>query len=179
MDRRTLLQSAAGLAIGQMAAAGAAPVAAQPEGKRGDFDFLAGRWNIHHRQLKPGGEWDEFDGDASCWTVWGGGGSIEELRIPARNFMGMGIRLLEVEKRVWSDFWVNARDGVLTTPGMTGVFVDGVGSFFADDDEAGPAIKVRGVWALITPRSCRWHQAVSRDGGSTWQENWFMDWVRA
>ena len=25
----------------------------------------------------------------------------------------------------------------------------------------------------------RWHQAVSRDGGATWEPNWFMDWRRS
>ena len=39
-------------------------------------------------------------------------------------------------------------------------------------------IKVRGVWDRITRTSCRWHQAVSRDGGNTWDVNWWMDWTR-
>lgn len=43
-------------------------------------------------------------------------GSVEELRIPARNFSGMGLRLLDVERRLWADHWVNARSGVLTPP---------------------------------------------------------------
>jgi hypothetical protein len=53
-----------------------------------------------------------------------------------------------------------------------------VGTFIADDADDGQPIKVRGVWDRITPTSCRWHQAVSRDGGKVWEENWFMDWVR-
>jgi hypothetical protein len=28
---------------------------------------------------------------------------VEELRIPVRNFNGMGLRLLDVKKRVWVD----------------------------------------------------------------------------
>ena len=31
------------------------------------------------------------------------------------------------------------------------------------------AVKVRGVWDYITPTSCRWRQAVSRDGGEAWK----------
>lgn len=150
------------------------------QGKAGDFDFLAGEWAISHRRKRtPGGaEWDTFTGEASCWTILGGIGSVEELRIPARNFSGMGLRLLDVEAGVWSDFWVNARSGVLTTPGTTGGFVDGVGTFEADDLDDGAPIKVRGVWDRITPTSCRWSQATSRDGGATWDENWIMDWTR-
>ena len=110
---------------------------------------------------------------------FGGVGSVEELRIPARGFSGMGLRLLDVGKQQWNDFWVNARSGVLTTPGMAGHFENGVGTFVSEDVDEGKPILVRGVWDRITPQSCRWHQAVSRDAGKTWQENWFMDWTRA
>lgn len=180
--RRTVLQAAAGLAIGQMAAgASRAASATNPTGgKIGDFDFLAGSWRISHRQLKTSGknEWITFNGEATCWTILGGIGSVEELRIPTRKFSGMGLRLLDVEKRIWNDYWVSATNGLLTTPGQTGIFENGVGTFVADDIDGGKPIKVRGVWDRITPRSCRWYQAISRDGGQHWEENWFMDWVR-
>lgn len=186
VSRRTALQAAAGsLAFGPLAtpAVHAAPAptpppAVRPPGRPGDFDFLSGEWKISHRRLK-GAEWDLFDGEATCWAVLGGVGSIEELRIPARNFSGMGIRLLDLETKVWSDFWVNGRVGVLAPPGMTGAFDQGIATFEADDMDGDQPIRVRGVWDRITPRSCRWHQAVSRDGGANWQPNWFMDWVRA
>lgn len=183
IDRRAVLVSAATLLLANPAldvlASPAPPDGAQ--GKPGDFDFLAGSWKIHHRRPKAGSktEWDKFEGEATCWSVLGGVGSIEELRIPARNFSGLGIRLLEVEKRVWSDFWVNARSGVLATPGQTGGFHDGVGTFTADDVHEGNPIKVRGVWDRITKTSCRWQQATSADGGKTWVTDWLMDWTRA
>jgi len=150
-------------------------------GKRGDFDFLAGSWKISHRRLLTPGtdQWDEFVGEATCWSILAGAGSIEELRIPARDFSGAGIRLLDLNTNLWSDYWVNGRFGVLTTPGMTGSFENGVGTFSADDTDGATPIKVRGIWDRITPTSCRWHQTISRDGGETWQPNWFMDWVRA
>ncbi|MEQ1513301.1 MAG: hypothetical protein ABL934_11565 [Lysobacteraceae bacterium] len=185
-SRRTLLKTAAaGLAV-CVTGAGAATTDADapaeaPYGKPGDFDFLAGEWKIRNRRLKAMGteDWDEFEGEATCWTILAGGGSVEELRIPARNFSGMGLRLLDVEKREWSDFWVNAKSGVLTTPGTTGIFIDGAGTFVADDVDGEKPIKVRGVWDRITPTSCRWHQALSYDDGKTWQGQWFMDWTRA
>ncbi len=151
------------------------------KGQAGDFDFLAGEWKIQHRWKKAqdGEAWDTFEGEATCWSILGGIGSVEELRIPARNFSGMGLRLLDVEQGVWSDFWVNARSGVLATPGTTGVFVDGAGTFEADDDDDGAPVKVRGIWDQITPSSCRWRQAISRDGGETWDETWVMHWSRA
>lgn len=189
VDRRTILKVAAasvlagGLgfvtpAAGQSVVPAPVPV---PPGNAGDFDFLAGEWKISHRRRKTAGvdEWDEFDGEATCWSILGGVGSIEELRIPARKFSGMGLRLLDVEKRIWSDFWVNGKSGVLTTPGQTGGFVDGVGTFTADDMDGDRPILVKGVWDQITPGACRWYQAVSWDAGKTWEENWVMHWVRA
>lgn len=182
-QRRTILgAAAAGAAVmlaGSGTAEGATASAKPTPGKPGDFNFLAGEWRIKHRQLPPGAkEWISFEGEATCWTILGGVGSVEELRIPARNFSGMGLRLLDVTTRVWSDFWVNAKSGVLTTPGQTGSFENGAGIFTADDVDGDKPIKVRGVWDQITLSSCRWSQAISRDGGRTWEENWVMLWTR-
>ena len=187
-QRRTLLQAAAGLAaagslgLRTTAAASAAPpaVALPPAtGKPGDFDFLTGNWTIKNRQLK-NGAWEAFDGEATVRGILAGIASVEELRIPSRNFSGMGLRLLDVEKKLWADHWVNAKSGVLTPPPSWGSFVNGVGTWDLDetDGDNQPTI-VRGVWDRITPASCRWYQAVSRDGGKTWAENWLMDWTRA
>jgi hypothetical protein len=149
-------------------------------GKPGDFDFLSGEWRIHHRQPKAGSnEWIEFDGEATVHGVLAGVGSVEELRIPARKFSGMGLRLLDVEKKVWADHWVNANSGVMTAPGVLGSFENGAGIFVSDDEEDGKPVKWVGVWDLITPKSCRWRQAVTRDSGKTWQQTWLMDWRRA
>ncbi len=52
----------------------------------------------------------------------GGTWKLEELRIPARQFAGMGLRLLDIENGIWTDFWVNAKSPVLTTPGLQGEF---------------------------------------------------------
>lgn len=184
MQRRTLLRALAGTVAGPFLLSLPTIAVAEdqpPPGKAGDFDFLAGSWKIHHRKLKTaaGNDWDEFPGEATCWSILGGVGSIEELRIPERKFSGMGLRLLDLEKHVWSDYWVSGNSGVLTTPGMTGGFANGVGTFTADDSDDDQPIKVRGIWDRITPTSCRWRQGSSRDGGKTWKEDWFMDWVRA
>ncbi|MES3024635.1 MAG: hypothetical protein V4857_23950 [Pseudomonadota bacterium] len=155
--------------------------AARPVGKPGDFDFLSGSWTIQHRQLKSSNPdvWDAFEGEATCWSILDGVASIEELRIPARQFSGMGLRLLNREKQVWSDFWVNAKSGAMLAPGVEGYFQDGQGIFVSEDRDGEHAIQVRGVWDNISPTSCRWQQASSRDGGRSWQPNWVMDWVRA
>lgn len=184
MNRRHVLQLAAGLTAGSLllpAITLSAQPTTPPPGKPGDFDFLTGNWKIHNKKQKAPGsaEWDEFPGESTCWSILGGIASIEELRIPAKNFSGMGLRMLDVQKKVWSDFWVNAKSGELTTPGTLGGFTDGVGIFESEDMDGDKTIRFRGVWDRITPLSCRWYQATSRDNGKTWEINWSMDWTRA
>jgi hypothetical protein len=109
-----------------------------------------------------------------------GVGSVEELRFPATGFVGMGLRLLDLDRKIWNDFWVGGTSGVLTTPGAPGEFENGVGIFISDDTtDDGKAMKVKGVWDRISPNSHRWWQAYSVDGGKNWKDTWFMDWVRA
>ncbi len=180
VQRRIILQATAGLAMAS--SLGSSPAHARAlkpvaNGKAGDFDFLTGEWTIKNRQIKDGA-WVNFDGEATVTSILAGLVSIEELRIPQRNFSGMGLRMLDVEQKLWADYWVNSKTGVLAPPPAWGSFVKGVGTWDSDDEDAGKPIIVRGVWDRITPSSCRWYQAVSRDDGKSWQENWVMDWTR-
>ena len=76
------------------------PVPARPAmptpGRPGDFAFLDGRWRIRNLKRRSTG-WDRFDGEARCFSILGGIGSVEELLIPARDFSGMGLRMLDIE----------------------------------------------------------------------------------
>lgn len=184
LPRRSLLTTAAALAVAQVAlpagaleqtTGGDAP--ARGRARPGDFDFLTGEWQIRHRRLVDG-QWDAFDGEASCWSILGGRAHIEELRIPARDFAGSGIRLLDMAKALWADYWVNAKSGVLNLPPALGSFVDGAGVFESADTDQGQPIIVRGVWDRITGDGHRWHQSLSRDAGASWEMNWEMFWQR-
>ncbi|MBN8506563.1 MAG: hypothetical protein J0L58_19025 [Burkholderiales bacterium] len=179
--RALLLQAAAAGGLGAGAAA-AAPASASaptpPPGRPGDFDFLTGEWRIHNRRPKAEGGFDEFPGEATVIRLLDGAASIEELRIPAKGFSGLGLRFFDPKAQLWRDIWMNAKHGIAEGPGMPGHFVDGAGIFEADDKDGETPIKVRGIWDQITPRSCRWRQGVSRDGGRTWTFNWWMDWTR-
>lgn len=180
IERRAVLQIAAGLAAASAIGPASARADAKPPratGKPGDFDFLTGRWKIANRQRKGDG-WDEFEGESTVFSILGGIASVEELRIPARDFSGMGLRLLDVERKLWADFWVNAKNGVMGSAPVWGSFVDGVGTWDGDDVVDEKPLIVRGAWDRITAKSCRWYQAVSRDDGRTWEENWVMRWTR-
>lgn len=151
----------------------------KPPGKPGDFDFLQGDWKIANRQRKASGEWIEFPGESTCRTILKGVASIEELRIPVNDFSGMGLRTLDVENRVWSDIWMNAKSGVVVAPGVPGYFENGAGIFDSEDVEDGKPVIWRGIWDEITANSCRWRQGASRDGGKTFDYTWIMHWTRA
>lgn len=178
-DRRTLIGATTTLllagAAGNVQAQEMPPARVVPPGSPGEFNFLHGEWRISHRKRREGG-WDEFEGEATCWTILNGVGSVEELRIPAREFSGLGLRVLDVENRIWSDFWVNAKSGVVTTPGTTGGFFNGVGVFLSEHEENGQTVLTRSLWDRITETSHRWLQSYSRDSGATWDDDWIMEW---
>lgn len=158
------------------------PVPALPAtptpGKPGDFAFLDGHWRIRHLKRRATG-WDRFEGEARCFSILGGIGSVEELLIPARDFSGLGLRMLDVEKRQWSDHWVNAKSGVVGAPGQTGSFEGGAGLFASRYEEGGKAMQSIGIWDRIGNGVCRWRQVYSGDGGQTWEHDWVMHWRRA
>lgn len=177
-QRRTLMQIAAGAAAAsQFRMSSAGTPSRSGTGKPGDFDFLSGNWTIRNNRLK-GGKWDQFDGEATVVGILGGVASVEELRIPSRNFSGMGLRILDLERKSWADYWCNGGNGVLT-PATWGGFSNGAGTWDAQETEEGKPVIVRGVWDQVTPISCRWRQLLSRDGGVLWEENWIMHWQRS
>ncbi|KKJ93971.1 hypothetical protein [Micromonospora sp. HK10] len=148
----------------------------------GDFDFLVGSWAVANRRLTErhvgSDEWDEFPGTAVARSFFDGAGSFDEIHFPTRGFSGATVRIRDAETGLWSIYWMNSQRGVLEQPPMVGRFVDGVGTFFADDTDQGQPIRCRFIWSRITPTSCRWEQAFSTDGERTWETNWIMDNTR-
>lgn len=145
----------------------------------GDFDFLAGEWNIRHKRLKSGtkDEWLRFDSGATVHRVLNGMGSIEELRKADGGDMGMGVRIWLSEQKKWADHWTSVGNGVVNAPQL-GEFIDGEGVFISEAEVDGVKWQYRGVWDRITSESCRWHQSASSDSGKSWEWNWWMEWTR-
>ncbi len=145
----------------------------------GDFDFLTGDWHIRHMRLKGGtkDEWQHFDSSATVHRVLGGMGSVEELRKADGSYMGMGVRVWRPELEQWADHWTSADTGIVNDPQL-GQFIGGEGVFTSDYEIDGTNWKYRGVWDRITSDSCRWHQSASKDGGNSWEWNWWMEWIR-
>ncbi|MEU7935462.1 hypothetical protein [Micromonospora echinofusca] len=149
----------------------------------GDFDFLAGTWNVANRRLRErhvgGDDWDEFPGLSVARGFFGGAGSFDEITFPTRGFSGATVRIFDPAAGSWSIYWMSSRRGMLELPPVVGRFVDGVGTFLADDVDEQRPVRCRFVWSAITPTSCRWEQAFSTDGERTWETNWVMEFTRA
>jgi hypothetical protein len=161
-------------------ASAAAPASAQPPAGDGskDFDWEIGTWATHVRVLRNplSGEapnWVEFDGTSVVHALSGGQANLVELDVagPAGRIQGVSLRLYNVEARQWSLNFASMRDGLLTAP-QVGGFTGGRGEFQGPDTLGGRAILVRFVISDVTPKSARFEQSYSADGGKTWEVNW-------
>ena len=150
-----------------------------------DFDFLVGEWRVQHRRLKErlakNNEWVEFDGTCRNLPLMDGRGIVDDNRIniPGDNYRGVGLRSYDPKTGQWAIWWVDSRTphGAVDPP-VKGKFVNGVGTFYADDTLRGKPIRVRFTWSKITATSAHWEQAFSPDGGKTWEVNWTMEFRR-
>jgi hypothetical protein len=150
-----------------------------------DFDFLAGRWQVHHRKLKKrlvnNHEWVEFEGTLFSQPLMGGYANVDDdvFDVPGGAYRGVAPRSFDAKSRQWSIWWMDSRTPTAPMdPPVKGGFHNGVGTFYADDTENGKPIRIRFIWSKITPTSCHWEQAYSPDGGKTWETNWVQDLKR-
>jgi hypothetical protein len=149
-----------------------------------DFDFLFGSWTIRNRRLKDpltgSTEWVEFDSTCVARPVWGGTANMDEyvaLDSPLGEIYGVTIRLYNEQSRQWSIYWGNRKYGKLDAP-MTGAWSNGRGEFYDQELFRDRMIYVRFLWTNDSPDSARWEQSFSEDGGTTWETNWVMEFMR-
>ena len=149
-----------------------------------DFNFLFGRWNVHHRRLKErlaaSQEWVEFEGTLVAQSLMDGNANVDDnvLYFPGATYRAVSLRSFDSKTGEWSIWWLDGRNpAVLDTP-VRGSFENERGVFYADDTFNGRPIRVRFIWSQITATSCRWEQAFSPDGGRWWETNWIMDFTR-
>ena len=146
------------------------------------FDFLVGSWRVHHRVLRPDGSWLEFDGTCANWALMSGQGNVEDhtFNRPSGVTHAIGLRAYDPKTSQWAIWWVDSRDPHLPMdPPVKGHFENGVGKFYSDGMVNGKPTRTRFIWSQITPTSARWEQALSSDGGQTWETNWIMEWRRS
>jgi hypothetical protein len=149
-----------------------------------DFDFLHGSWTVHNRRLAErfagSGEWQEFEATSEVIPILNGIGNFDQFfaTLPdGKPLAGSTLRIFDPETRLWSLYWADSRSCQLFPP-VVGRFRNGSGDFHGDDTQDGQPVKVRFTWTILTPDSARWDQAMSQDGGLTWEHNWEMQLTR-
>ncbi|UZK65511.1 DUF1579 domain-containing protein [Sphingomonas sp. M1-B02] len=150
-----------------------------------DFDFEFGRWRVIHRRLKQRladcRDWETFEGTSETRPVLGGNGNVEDqlLHISTGSYRAIAVRSFDPATRAWAIWWLDSRAPHGLDVPVIGGFADGVGTFLADDTHEGRPIKLRFLWLNTHTDSPRWEQAMSADGGQSWETNWTMDFARA
>lgn len=146
-----------------------------------DFDMFAGDWTLANRRLKARGvgskDWEEFPATSRTTIHLGSVANVDEIVFPTKGWSGLTVRTFDREKRQWSIYWVNSRDGVMFPP-VVGGFTGDRGEFYGDDEDDGRKVKVRFVWTRRGPDAARWEQSFSYDDGRTWETNWVNDLTR-
>ncbi len=150
-----------------------------------DFDFLLGRWHVHHHRLRSrlaqSDDWEDFTGTCEVRAILGGQANIDDnvLELPAGTYRAATLRAFDPESRSWAIWWLDGRNPKQLDPPVRGSFSDGIGTFYGGDTWNGRDILVRFTWSAIAADSARWEQAFSGDGGTTWEANWSMEFRRS
>lgn len=149
-----------------------------------DFDFVIGDWRVTHRRLKARlascDDWLVFDGKMSTRKILGGYGNVEDniLQLPEETVRAIALRSYDRTTRKWSICWLDGPfPGQIDVP-VVGDFVDGVGTFFANDTFRNMPIVVKFVWRQLSEDRLHREQAFSSDAGSSWEINWTMEFTR-
>ncbi|BAV06046.1 hypothetical protein SAMN05421788_106116 [Filimonas lacunae] len=144
-----------------------------------DFDFIAGKWQVHNKKLAArlsnNQQWLEFTAQQEAWKVLQGIGNIDSFTttLDGKPFEGMTVRLFNPVTRLWSIYWADSNHGKLDAP-VTGSFENQVGRFYGRDTWEGQKVLVQFCWDVTNPEHPTWSQAFSTDNGLTWEWNWYM-----
>lgn len=157
-------------------------IKASPGSSLNDFDFLVGRWKMHHRRLNKRlencKEWTEFESIDSNWKILSGTADMDILSttqmpgMEGKLFEGATLRLFDPKTRLWRLYWVASSVGVLDPP-VVGSFENNVGHFFTKDKFNGKDIIMMFRWDVRDKDHPIWSQAFSPDDGKTWEWNWY------
>ncbi len=149
-----------------------------------DFDFLFGSWKIHNRylrgRLRQSTEWIEFDAQSQTDPLLDGFGHLDRYTAvrDGSPFEGITLRLFDPATAQWSIHWADTARARTLLPPMVGRFIGGVGEFYGDETVDGKKVLCRFLWTRPSADPARWEQALSDDGGRTWETNWIMTLTR-
>jgi len=156
--------------------AGAQDAGAVRDGQH-DFDWEIGTWQTRLSRLQGpltgSTTWVEYEGTSVISEVAGGSANLVELDVegPAGRLEVISLRLYDPSSGQWSLHAASPRSGTLFPP-VIGGFTGGRGEFYGQEIMNGRPIYVRFVITNVDPRTWRFEQAFSADGGRTWEANW-------
>ena len=142
-----------------------------------DFDYLVGKWTMHHYKLKSrlthSNEWEQFESTDENHGILNGIGNTDILKttLNGKPFEGLTLRLFNPKTRLWSLYWVASNSGLLDPP-VVGSFEGDIGRFYTRDTYEGRPIIMMFVWDKTDKNNPVWSQAFSPDNGKTWEWNW-------
>jgi hypothetical protein len=147
-----------------------------------DFAWYAGEWDIANRRRNADGVWQEFAATGSVAMHVDGLVQLDHFDAP--DFPGRGhvravtVRAWNPTTDQWSIIWLcNYADPDFDP--MVGAWDGDEGHFFQSyEDERGEPMQARFRWTRFSDDHARWEQALSADGGATWDWNWAMEMVR-
>ena len=149
-----------------------------------DFDFLVGSWKVRNRRLR--GAAQGLDAVGRVRRARGGPprvGSLANMdeyegHAPFGLIQGMTVRLYDTASGQWRLHWANRATGVFDTP-MVGRFEERAGRILQPRASTRARRSTRASSGPASPPpACRWEQALSPDGGKTWETNWIMEMTR-
>src|SRR6185437_4532633 len=91
-----------------------------------DFDFLVGKWRVHHRRLKArlagSHDWVEFEGTSQLWLTMDGRGTVDDnfIGLPGDPYRAMGTRGYDPKTQTWAIWWLDGRDPDRLDPPVIG-----------------------------------------------------------
>jgi len=148
-----------------------------------DFDFIYGEWTILHRKLKErmagSDEWLEFETNYEAWPILNGLANADKAFgvVGGDYFEGMSIRTYDVEKDLWTIYWMDTSHPLLQEQ-VRGRFENGVGIFFGEEMLNGKTYRLRFLWKKNADDSLRWDQAFQDPETKEWETNWIMEFTR-
>jgi hypothetical protein len=112
--------------------------------------------------------------------IMNGVGNMDEniIHMPTMEVHAISLRIFNPASKEWSIHWSTDKMGMLDIP-MVGRFKDGRGEFYAQEINDGKRVYSRFIWSKTDTNSPQWEQALSADGGGTWETNWIMEFERA
>jgi hypothetical protein len=148
-----------------------------------DFDFDLGTWKTHSsRLLYPltgSTTWTDSDGVTVVKKIWDGRANLDEYKAegPSGHVELLSLRWYTPGAHQWNLAFSTPNVGKLGVPGI-GEFKNGRGDFYNQEEINGKYVLVRfSIWS-ITPDAAQSEQALSDDGGKTWEVNCINKYTR-